>query len=144
MTVGLRDILREIAEENGGRLTPPLVLAYARDPASPLHHRFEWEDTVAAEQWRLAQARALIQKVRVVYATGADGPKRVRAFHAVRAVDETEFNYEDVEDVMADAFKRKLVMREMERQIAELVARYEHFNEFWQQIRRLSRRKSKA
>jgi hypothetical protein len=56
--------LSEIYNERG-RVAPEDVVEYADDPASPLHSAFEWDDTVAAQQHRLAQARSLIKAVRV-------------------------------------------------------------------------------
>lgn len=60
------DELNRIAKEGGGRITPAAVVAHARDPASPLHHLFEWDDRVAAEQHRLEQARTLLRSCQVV------------------------------------------------------------------------------
>lgn len=61
--------LELLATENGGRLTPELVLSDAVDPSSPLHDRFEWDDAKAAAEHRLDQARALIRGVRVQVTT---------------------------------------------------------------------------
>lgn len=52
-------------EDRHGRLTASAVVDAARDEESPLHARFEWNDGVAAERWRLEQARELIRGVRV-------------------------------------------------------------------------------
>jgi hypothetical protein len=61
--------LAEIAGRNGGRLTPDLVLAEAESPESVLHDLFEWDDSKAAHQHRLTQARQIITSVRVVITT---------------------------------------------------------------------------
>jgi len=55
--------LEELAA--GGILTPEAVVEDARDPDSPLHGEFNWDDASAAHQHRLDQARALIRSVRV-------------------------------------------------------------------------------
>lgn len=52
------------ALERDGRLTVDDVVDAARDPDSPLHGEFEWDDTVAAELYRRTQARRLIVTVR--------------------------------------------------------------------------------
>lgn len=57
------DKLREL--ENDGRLLPSNVVEEARDENSPLHEFFEWEDTIAAEKYRLSQARTLIRSVKI-------------------------------------------------------------------------------
>lgn len=43
------------------QITPEEVLEKARDKHSELHKCFEWDDSVAAEKYRLQQARQLIQ-----------------------------------------------------------------------------------
>jgi len=52
-----------LALERRGRLTPEEVVDEARDPDSPLHRYFEWDDSAAAEAWRLNQARSMIRWV---------------------------------------------------------------------------------
>jgi len=125
-----------------GRLTPKLVLEEARDPSHPLHARFEWSDAIAAERYRLDQARELLSLVKIQYVSATGETKMVRQFHAIRASDDDEFTYEDAADIARDPFMRKLLLREMTRDIAELVARYEGLQEFWQELRKLRRKAS--
>ena len=61
--------LAELANKNGGRLTPNVVLEEAKDRDSVLHNLFEWDDTLAAHQHRIYQARQIITSVRVVITT---------------------------------------------------------------------------
>ena len=49
-----------ISEKNGGILKPENVVDAARSKNSPLHKYFEWDDSVAAEKFRLHQARMFI------------------------------------------------------------------------------------
>lgn len=59
--------IREELEKLGTEviLTPETVVEAARDPRSPLHSQFEWDDGTAGEAYRIQQARALIKRVRV-------------------------------------------------------------------------------
>lgn len=57
--------VRALENENG-RLTPEGVVGSARDPASPLHGEFEWDDVKAGHAHRLDQARALIRSIKIV------------------------------------------------------------------------------
>jgi len=52
--------LQRLTLANGGLLTPAAVVTAARDLESPLHESFEWDDSEAAERYRLWQARQLI------------------------------------------------------------------------------------
>lgn len=57
-------VLKEIETEHG-ILTAPMVVEAAQKPDSPLHNYFEWDDSVAAKNYRLWQARVLISNVQV-------------------------------------------------------------------------------
>lgn len=51
-----------------GYLRPKTVVDWARGhPRSALHGRFQWNDSKAAEEYRLWQARELITEVHAVY-----------------------------------------------------------------------------
>lgn len=73
----------DLASQCGGEITPEIVLNEARSPESPLHKQFCWDDTKAAELFRLAQAASLIRRVKVTYTTG-EKEIRVRAFVNIR------------------------------------------------------------
>ena len=61
----IRERLQQIADANGGLLTPDAVVEDARDKTSPLHGQFTWNQKRAAYERWLDQARALIRTVRI-------------------------------------------------------------------------------
>ena len=137
----LRDQLQKLYDANQ-RLTPALVLAEATDPDSPLHALFEWNDSEAAERWRLHQARELIRSVRVVYreADDQDPAKSVRAWHAIRT--EQGYVYEPAERVALDPFQRRLLLSDMEREWQQLKRRWADFDEFWKMLSAATERRA--
>jgi hypothetical protein len=60
-----RPILNELAQRYG-QLTPERIVEEARQPSSPLHSYFEWDDKIAAERHRLNQARILLRTIVIV------------------------------------------------------------------------------
>ena len=129
--------LQTIYDEHG-KLTPTLVLDAARAPEHPLHTHFEWRDGIAAEKWRLHQARELIRTVRCVYKepeTDTEAPVLGRAFHAIRD-EEDEYRYEPAEKVAADPLLTKILLADMEREWRTLRRRYEQFAEFHEMVLR--------
>lgn len=62
-----------------GKFTPHEVLDVARNPKSPLHKYFEWEDSKAAEAYRLYQARNLVLSIKIE----DDSGESYRAFESV-------------------------------------------------------------
>jgi hypothetical protein len=72
---------RELGElyEKHGTITTEIILEAARDADHALHKYFEWDDTLAAENWRKQQALHLIMasKMVVVLKEAQTGPPRV-------------------------------------------------------------------
>ena len=71
MTVSEELIL--IRDSNGGLISPRKVVDFARDPGSALHKRFEWDDSKAAEDYRLWQARKVIRLELVIIGKDEQG-----------------------------------------------------------------------
>jgi hypothetical protein len=53
--------------EKKGRITAHAVLDAARPESSPIHDCFDWDDSEAAEKWRLEQARVTINLYAYLY-----------------------------------------------------------------------------
>lgn len=135
--MSLRDHLQAIYDERG-ELTPALVVDVARNREHPLHKRFEWDDTLAAEKYRREQAHDLIRSVRVNYQSArTDSTISIRAFHAVPRVDDAgrpKYGYVPTETVINDPIISRLILADMERDWQTLRRRWEQFEEFWQLV----------
>lgn len=71
---------QKVAEEIGnGKITPEEVLEKAKDKNSELHKCFEWNDSVAAEKYRLQQAGNVIRML--VYKSEKKDAGPVRYMH---------------------------------------------------------------
>lgn len=57
--------LEAIYEENG-KLTPPLIVEDARNADRETHRLIEWNDSAAAENYRLEQARYIVRNIIIV------------------------------------------------------------------------------
>lgn len=63
------DTIRELQKTLGkDTITAQELLDDSRDENAPLHSCFEWDDTIAAEKYRLWQARHIIHSLEVVIA----------------------------------------------------------------------------
>lgn len=134
--------------QRDGSITPEAVVDTARDPASPLHHRFEWDDSVAAEAHRRTQAQKLIREVKVELIRSPDAPPvYVRAFvhlpHNVEgepgesdAEGDQPGAYYPYEVVASNKLLSRIALREMERRWHQLRRTYENNAEFWALIQK--------
>lgn len=73
--------LRRI-ESVHGKLTPEIILSESRDENAILHVLFEWDESKAAYNWNLQQARTILNNIEVrVISNGM--PKTVAVYEVV-------------------------------------------------------------
>lgn len=71
---------QKVADEIGeGKVTPQEVLEKARDENSELHKCFEWNDSIAAEKYRLQQAGNVLRML--VFTPKSEEQPPLRIFH---------------------------------------------------------------
>lgn len=121
--------LKRIASQNGGLLQPQTVVNDARPLESPLHSRFEWDDSVAGEQFRIWQARQLIRvSVELIAGTG----KKVDVFVSLSTDREKEAGgYRVMAEVLTDTQMR-------EQMLADALDELETFREKYRRLRELA------
>ncbi len=119
--------LERIRKKHKGRLTAEAVLADGRLKSSPFHDIFEWKDSVAAEAYRLDQARYIIRKIVIVR---EDCPDQVRAYHRVIQADDEKPTYTSIVAVMNSPNLRKQLIDEAERELLVWRKRYANLKKF--------------
>lgn len=92
----IKAILTSLARD--GKLDPVHVVEAARDETSPLHAHFTWDDSEAAHQFRLMEARKLIQ-VHVTILPGSSEP--VQAWVSLRTDRVAGGGYRPIAQVMS-------------------------------------------
>jgi hypothetical protein len=113
----IADELARIHEANG-ELTPGVTVEAARKKSSPLHGCFEWDDSAAAHEHRLQQARQLIRAVVVRYETDpADVPARSLYVH-VPATGDAGSRYEPLTVVAERPDLAALALAELRAKLA--------------------------
>lgn len=122
--------LKRIAKENGGLLQPETVVEEARPASSPLHNRFQWDNSIAAHEYRIWQARQLI-RVCVDVIPGTDkisevfvslSPDRERESGGYRVMAEVLSDSDLRNQMLSDALDELELFREKYRKLKELAA----------------------
>lgn len=119
--VELAKELKRIRKAHRGRLHPAKVVESARNPKSPLHSQFTWDNTKAAEEHRLWQARQLIARVQVTVEVQGKEPVRVRAYHALRL---ERGGYRHMNEIVNSDDLRQSLLAEMADDLDRLKERY--------------------
>lgn len=126
------EIAKELAriEDEQGRLTARAVVAAASNEASPMHDHFEWDDSVAGNNYREQQARKLIEKVTfivesetvqiaaVAYVRDPDCAPHEQGYRHVESLSRDE---DAARDMLAAEFKRAGALFKRARKLAAAV-----------------------
>lgn len=133
-----------LREKFKGELTPEDILDDAKHDNSPLHSFFEWDDTAAAHQHRLQQARGLIRAVVAIYVREDRPAVKHRAY--VHIPEGETSHYREASHAMSVKATREAVLK---RALAELIGwqkRYHdlhEFADFFEQVEQLQIRFNK-
>lgn len=129
------ETIEQLREQNGGILTADDVVMAAADPEHPLHRAFEWDNDLAAHNYRKATARRLLRSL-VCSVTIEKQPRRdMQAFVNVQSP--AERGYTSIVDAMGDAQMRMYVLAEARRELRRVRDKYEHLSELaslWEAI----------
>lgn len=120
------DELKSLARQHSGVLTAENVVKAARQSSSALHDRFEWDDTEAAEKYRLVQARYLIS-VSVEILPGERGRRKV--FVSLRNERQHGGGYRITTDVMSDKRMREQLLEDALNEMDYFTRKYQTLKE---------------
>jgi len=118
--------LRALAAANGGLLLPEAVVAAAQDPDNIMHSRFTWDDTEAAQAYRLWQARQLIKTV-VEVVPGVKTP--VEVFVSLSADRTDRKGYRIAVEVVKAEHLRELLLRDALAELSVFERKYARLQE---------------
>jgi hypothetical protein len=123
----------EKIKEKRGKITPSIIVESARSKKSPLHTCFEWDDGLAAEKYRIEQAKFMIRKIAVrIEKTDV---KPVRAYVSVQDNEQpAKKHYDHVCRVLSAEETRAELLSRAWKELIEWKARYQHLSEFAQVI----------
>ena len=106
--------------DRDGRLTPKSVLDESRDENAPLHSCFTWNDSEAAEKYRLQQAGNIIRALVTVEARPQDTrPVAIRVYHNVRPE-----GYQPLQYIVTRPDMREEMMQNARRDLINFRSKY--------------------
>ena len=123
-----------LASENGNRVDANLLLASAESPTSPIRTEFNWDDSAAAHEFRLNQARNLMNSLRVVIERPSGGPITAPLMVTVEKPGSAgqKHDYTTLAWAMSDEDLRTEVLRNALRELAAFKRKYATLSELAQ------------
>lgn len=126
------EAIEAIRHKNGGEASAEAVVKAAAAKRNPLHPEFTWDDSEAANEYRLTQARYMLRNLVVIREELAtDRPQRV--YEVVRKPQEGQTRvkhvYRTTEDIMADADMRAELLGRALRELVSIRNRFRDLQE---------------
>lgn len=119
----------ERLEGEHGKVTPSLVLEESRKKTAPLHECFEWNDSIAAEKYRLNQAGLIINNL-VVVLDEYEQHEPVRAFvNITRSAPAKTGEFINVVSAIQQKEARDIVMENALKELQEFKKKYKQLSE---------------
>ncbi len=118
-------------EKLGDELTPKNIVNLARNENSVLHEMFEWDDTVAAEQYRKQQANLIIQNLKITVIADDNIERKVKAFVTVKR----NTVFEPIEKVVKDVDKYSLLLDKAYKELNGIKIKYRELQEIQDLLR---------
>jgi hypothetical protein len=118
--------LEQIRKSSGGFLRPVDIVEHARDEKSALHSHFTWDDSEAAEKYRLAEARALI---RVCVSVNEQSSEKVRAFVSLTPDRNPDGGYRAITEILDSEVLMDTLLRDAVAEVAAFKRKLERFKE---------------
>lgn len=121
--------LFERLEQTEEGLTPATVLEASRDENALLHGEFEWQDDVAAEKYRLDQARFIIRNLTVITKTTDQEERENGKDRAFVCTNGRSGNYVALKFALTNAELRANLLKEARRDMLIFTAKYQRLEE---------------
>lgn len=136
-------------EQRDGAVTSRAFLEYSRPEESETHDMFEWDDSIAAEKYRLAQSGRIINQlqVEVVYVgdrtprkidvevTRTEAPRKVSAFvNVTPRSTRGSAVFNNIQDAMSDENKSKQVLMNALADLKAFEEKYSTYKELYEVI----------
>lgn len=122
------EYIEKISKENKGGVTAEILLKKSRNKTAPLHNCFEWDDSIAAEKYRLQEAQQIIVQLVVVEDVNKKEPIKVRAFPSVEENDST--HYTTISRAMSSPMLRQQIIEKAWLELQAWQNKYMDLKEF--------------
>jgi hypothetical protein len=138
--------LTYIASQNDGVLNPHQVVDFARNPETELHKKFEWDEGLAAEGFRVIQARGLLKRIKLIVwrEQGEDRHIEVGIVHEYQSLPDdrtSEGGYRKTVDIFSDADQTKLLLKSAKQDFLALEKKYanlEQLSSVWAEVHKIN------
>ena len=134
--------LEEVRQANNGILKTEAVVEYAKNPETAMHSWFTWDDSEAAHNYRIWQARQLIRVV--IKESPKEDLEPMRVYVSMLEDRYGEGGgYRSMDEVLTDKELREQLIEQATKEFDRWREKYEHINDLAEVFAAMDRVKHK-
>lgn len=138
--------LQKIEQEHG-YIKPDVIVEKSKPKKAPLHKCFEWDDGIAAEEYRKVQAKEIIRFITIEH---EEGEQPIRAFWSVHPEAEEEigstgrqYAYKSIGEALKQQNYKDYILSQALRELEAFERKYKHLSELAGVMREIERIKDR-
>ena len=114
-------------------ITPASIVDYARSEDTELHKCFQWDDSIAAENWRKQQARIIVSSLVVTVEKNTAGSQKYRLIQH----DDSTKEYKPVVFTVRNMDEYSRLLAQAKRELRSFKERYKSITELSEVIEQI-------
>lgn len=115
-------------EQAPDKTTPGLLAQIRENPNHTIHDYIEWDDSIAAQKYRLQQVRNIVEHVHIEM-EDVQSAVPIRAFFSVREEDSSQPEYKPIEVAFSKKAHHKQVINRAKNELKNWAERYRVYQE---------------
>lgn len=121
------DEIMEICEELESA-TPRQILEKAKDSNTELHKCFTWDDSEAAEKWRIEEAKAVVRNLKIVEQEPGKEPEvtQIRVFYKT----DNQSGYKPCRMILKKTDEYKMLLERCRSELLAIKKKFENLSEY--------------
>ena len=114
-------------ESIGNDVTPHEIVEFAKNPNTELHKCFTWNNDLAAEKWRLHEARQIVCSLVIVESNSdRENDTQIRVFHKT----DNEDGYKPLKFILQNKDEYKKLLERCLYDLRNLKKKYQNLSEY--------------
>lgn len=113
----------------GDKFTPKQIVDKARDPNTELHKCFEWNDSIAAEKYRIRQASAVVHSIKIAYIDTKTNTTKVTPIRMFSMPEKRNGSYAPTEVILKQVDQYQMLLNKALDELRAFKTRYKSLSE---------------
>lgn len=116
----LKAEFEEIRKIHKGKFSPKDVVEYARNKNTELHSRFEWDNKIAGDQYRIEQAKSIIRQLKITVIERENEIIKIREYSSLTTERGPNGSYRSTVNILSDNEMKAQLIEDIQNELVRI------------------------